>query len=396
MSLTAQELQEAVNAKLGKGTVTMASDERYKTQFVSTGLLPFDILLQGGIPTGRFTTIYGDYSTLKSYVGLNAIREFQSLGKTCAYIDLEHSFSTEWAESVGVNVDDLIVERPATGERAVDIMEVLIRGGIDFIVFDSIASALPLSEQDKMLSEDKIQPGRIADLMSKAMRKLTASNQHTAVLFINQTREKIGITFGSNESLPGGKAVPFYSSYMISARKTGKLTKDIKFYDGDKWASGKEQIGQKYKIELVKSKLNKPFRDMWFIWSLTKGQIDLPAFLLAQGVESGLIEVTGNTWVFENVRAVGRQKFSDALASNADALMVLEDRIRMAHGLDARYGLVIAPGSDKAPEGVKDAPESTTKRSEEIARTKRANRAKASTKLKEPAKKPATRRKAVK
>ncbi|AYQ99288.1 RecA-like DNA recombinase [Brevibacterium phage Cantare] len=393
MALTAQELQEAVNAKLGKGTVTMASDDKYKTEFVSTGLLPFDILLQGGIPTGRFTTIYGDYSTLKSYVGLNAIREFQTLGKTCAYIDLEHSFSTEWAESVGVNVKDLIVERPATGERAVDIMEVLIRGGIDFIVFDSIASALPLSEQDKMLSEDKIQPGRIADLMSKAMRKLTASNERTAVLFINQTREKIGITFGSNESLPGGKAVPFYSSYMISARKTGKLTKDIKFYDGDKWASGKEQIGQKYKIELVKSKLNKPFRDMWFTWSLTKGQIDLPAFLLAQGVESGLIEVTGNTWVFENVRAVGRQKFADALASDADALMVLEDRIRMAHGLEARYGLVIAPGSDKAPEGVKDAPQTTAKRSEEIAKAKRA---KASTKLKEPVKKATARRKVAK
>lgn len=376
MSLTAQELRDAVNAKMGKDTLTMASDEKYSVNFTPTGLLPFDILLQGGVPSGRFVTIYGDYSTLKSYVGLNTIREYQQRGKTCAYIDLEHSFSTEWAESIGINVNDLIVKRPETGERAVDIMEVLIRGGIDFIVFDSIASALPLSEQDKMLSEDKIQPGRIADLMSKAMRKLTASNEHTAVMFINQTREKIGVTFGSNESLPGGKAVPFYSSYMVSARKTGKVTRDVKFFDGDKWAGGKEQIGQKYKIELVKSKLNKPFREIWFTWSLEQSQIDIPAFLMAQGMEFGLIEKTGNTWSFENVRAVGRAKFMDALVENQDAMMMLEDQIRMEYGLPARFGVVVAPGSDIAKKATKPVTKTLV--------TKAPAKPKLSTKLKEP------------
>lgn len=328
-----QELRDAVNATLGKDTLTMASDSSFKVQYIPTGVLPFDILLQGGIPEGRFIQLHGDYSTLKSYLALNICKQVQLRGGTAAYIDTEHSFDPDWAESVGVNVSDLIVKRPATGEEAVDIMDVLIRAEIDFIAFDSVAAALPQAETQKRLSGESMQPGRLAQLMSAAMRRLTAANKKSSVLWINQTRQNIGITFGSNEALPGGKALPYYASYILSVRKTGKVTNDVKFYDGTKWATGKEQVGQKFKAEVIKSKLSKPFRDIWFTWDMNHGQLDLPGFLIAQGVELGLVEQKGNTWTCEGVRAIGREKFSNALAGSELAMLKLEDAIRDHHGL---------------------------------------------------------------
>lgn len=329
----ARELMDAVNATFGKDTISMASNPAYKVEYISTGLLPFDILLQGGMPRGRFVQIHGDYSTLKSYIGLCTARETQRMGGVAAFIDNEHSFDPAWAESVGVNVADLIVKRPATGEEAIDIMEVLVKGGVDFICFDSVAAALPQAETLKRLHGESMQPGRLAQLMSAAMRRLTTINQNTSILWINQTRQNIGITFGSNEALPGGKALPYYSSYIMSVRKTGKITRDIKFFDGEKWAGGKEQIGQKFKAEVIKSKLSQPFRDIWFHWNLENGQIDIPNFLMTQGIEHGFVDKAGNTWTAPGIKAVGREKFMKALAENQEAMDELEDRIREVHGL---------------------------------------------------------------
>lgn len=329
----AQELAEAVNAALGKDTLKMGNHEDFKVSFIPSGLLPIDILLQGGMPRGRMVELFGDYSTLKSYVGLNIAREVQMLGGVAALIDTEHAFDPGWATNVGVDVSQLIVEHPPNGEKAMDIMETLVRGKIDQITVDSIAATLPQAEQEKRLHDEKIQPGRLAALMSAGLRRINTANTETSLLWINQTRTNIGITFGSPEAIPGGKAMPYYASYRLALRKTGKITQDVKFYNGEAWASGKEQIGQKFKAELLKSKLSKPFRDIWFNWNLTTGQIDIPSFLVSQGVDLGLIEIKGNTWWYGNTKAVGRKNFYDLIADSPTLMHDMDSEIREHYDL---------------------------------------------------------------
>ncbi|MGB4951008.1 MAG: hypothetical protein WBO55_10290 [Rhizobiaceae bacterium] len=337
--MTAKELMAEVNAVMGADSVFMGSDKSLQVEYLSTGLLPFDILLQGGFPKGRMSLIYGDWSTLKSLVGLMTCGQTQKDGGTAAIIDTEHAYDPKWAKQMGINTDDLIVwprrddEEEHSGEEAVDTAQVLTANGVDLIVFDSVAAAMPQAESAKRLKGESIQPARLAQLMSAATRRLTAVNNKTAFIFINQTRVNIGITFGSNEAHPGGKALPFYASYIMNVRKTGKITKDVKVYTGEKWTTVKEQHGQVYKAELTKSKLNKPFREVWFTWDMKTGQIDLPGFLIAQGLETGLVQQKGNTWSYGNVKAVGREKFKDALANNSNAMMQLEMEVRDWHGL---------------------------------------------------------------
>ena len=273
-------------------------------------------------------------STLKSYVGIMAIAEHQRRGMTCAVIDTEHSFDMAWAQSCGVNTDDLIMHWPDTGEEAMDVAQALIAGGINLIVFDSIAAMTPQAEQDKRLHGENIQPARIAMLMSAALRRLTTANTNTSMIFINQLRTNIGVTFGSNEALPGGKAMPYYASYRLSIRKVGKVTRDRKLFDGEKWVNTKEQIGQKFKAELTKSKLSKPFSEEWFTWSLLDGSLDTVSYLIAQGLEHGLIDQKGNTWTCGSKKAVGRQKFIDLVNGDADLKLDLENKVRVKRGLE--------------------------------------------------------------
>ncbi|UVF61500.1 RecA-like DNA recombinase [Gordonia phage DalanDe] len=296
--------------------------------YTSTGILPFDILWGGGIPRGRFIEIYGDYSTLKSYVGIMSIASYQRAGMTAAVIDTEHSFDDQWARSCGVNTDDLIIQRPATGELAMDTLEALIRGGVDLVVFDSVAAMTPQAEQTKRLHNESIQPARIAMLMSAALRRLTTANTDTSVIWINQMRVNIGITFGSNEALPGGKALPYYSSYRTHCRKVGKLTRPRKAFDGEAWVNTKDIIGQKFKVELTKSKLSAPFREQFFTWSLETGSLDLVGYLIAQGIETGKVSQKGNTWQFASVKAVGRENFRKKLEADEEATLDLENEIR--------------------------------------------------------------------
>lgn len=342
----AEQIMADVNKALGDNTIRMASHKSLATSFIPTGLLPIDILLQGGMPRGRFVELYGDYSTLKSYVALNTAAATQAQGGVACIIDTEHAFEPEWARSVGVNVDDLVIwpdredGEVHTGEEAFDVAQMLIAQKVDFIAFDSIAAALPQAESNKRLHNENIQPARLAMLMSAGLRRLTATNSQTSMLFINQTRLNIGITFGSNEALPGGKAMPFYASYRVALRKTGKITKDTKYFDGQKWAGGKEQIGQKFKAEVTKSKLSKPFRDIWFDWNLVNGQIDLPGFIIAQGVEVGIIAIKGNTWDYRGKKAVGREKFKALVANDPAIMMAIENEVRSHHGIG---GLVMTP-----------------------------------------------------
>lgn len=329
----AQAVLDAVNGALGKGTVSFAKDKAYQVTYTSTGLLPFDILLQGGMPSGRFVEVIGDYSTLKSYLGLCAIREIQRKGGTAAIIDTEHAFAPDWAELAGVDLSTLIVERPETGEMALDLMEVMVRAGIDLIVVDSIAATLPADEQAKRFHGEKTQPGRLAALMSKGLRKLTAANDKTCILWINQTRINIGITFGSNQAVPGGKAMPYYASYRLEVKKVGVESVDIDQYDGEKWIKGKSKVGQKFKATVLKSKLSKPFRDVWFTWDMNTGAIDMASFLVSQGLETGAVLKTGNTWTYREHKAVGQAKFKAMIAESPHIMAMMENDVREAHDL---------------------------------------------------------------
>lgn len=296
----ARELMDFVNQQFGAGTLTLASDPRWQIEMLPTGLSPIDHLLKGGVPYGRFVVFHGDFSSLKSYIGLCAIASAQQRGKLAAIIDTEHAFEPKWAKSLGVNLDELIIRQPETGEQAIDTAEALIRGGVDLIVFDSVAAALPQAERDKSM-EDPTQMARQAALMSKAMRKLTAVNRKTAVIWINQTRVNIGVMFGNPESVPGGKALPFYATYIIGLYKSGKVTEDISVYtngpDGKPVKKTlKQVVGQQIRAVVYKSKLNAPYRETNFTFSLRRGAVDDWTYLANIALTEGLIGYERGRW----------------------------------------------------------------------------------------------------
>lgn len=331
MASKAEQLRQAVNAHFKTDAMVKGSDAKFKTTFTSTGILPFDIMWNGGIPRGRFMEIYGDYSTLKSYIALKSIASFQQSGKIAALVDTEHSYDSDWALSCGVNLDDLILIQPLSGEIAMDHVETLIRGGCDLIVFDSIAAMTPQAEQSKRLAGENVQPARIAQLMSAALRRLTTANTDTSMIWINQTRVNVGITFGSPEVVTGGKAMAYYSSYRTAVRKVGKVTEPHKVHDGEKWVDTKKLIGQKFKAELTKSKLSRPFTEQYFTWDLRTGAMDLVGYLIAQGIEIGAVELKGNTWSYGNVKAVGKEKFRTLFTNDPDLALDLENAVRRHH-----------------------------------------------------------------
>ena len=301
MKKTAKQLLDEVNAVFGKGAVTMGSDKRHVVEFTPTGVPPIDYLLNGGLPLGRFVEIYGDFSSLKSYIGLRAIAVGQRRGLLCALIDTEHAYDPAWAEALGVDTEELIYKQPTNGEEAIDLAEVLIRGGVDVIVFDSVAAAVPQSEQEKRLAGNTVQPARLAALMSLAMRKLTAANSKTAVLWINQTRLNVGVTFGNPETVPGGKALPYYASYRVGLKKSGRAFETVPIFetkDGKPTLnkSGKRAIGQTIRATLDKSKLSAPFRDITFTFSFKEGQVDSWAFLANLALDAELIHYERGYW----------------------------------------------------------------------------------------------------
>lgn len=336
---TALDLKASINKALGEGTVRLGNDPELAVTYLPTGVLPMDVLLEGGLPRGRFTEVFGDYSTLKSYVGLRAIAETQASGGVCALIDTEHAFDPEWATELGVSVDDLIYQTPITGELAVDVSEVLIRQKIDLVVWDSVAATLPQAERDKRAHDEKMQPARLAALMSQAMRKLTAANDKTAILMVNQTRINVGQMFGSPETVPGGKALPFYASYRIALRKSGKVTRQAQTWDGTKNVKVTETVGQKIRATVEKSKLNRPHRDIYFTFDLERGAIDEVGFLIAAGIERGIVKQEGRTWSIKGTKAsvVGSEAFR--------AMVEATPRVR----LRLRKAILDFPGQSNRP-----------------------------------------------
>jgi recombination protein RecA len=331
----ATELMAAINKQLGTDALRMGSDPTLEVEYIPTGMLPFDLLTQGGVARGRFVEVYGPYSTLKSYIALSAIREVQQAGGVAALADTEHAYDPVWATECGVNTAELILVAGETGEEKLDSAEVLIRNEVDLIVVDSIAAILPQQEANKRLHREGVQPGRTAALMSLASRKLTAANSRTAVLWINQLRESIGVTFGPTEKTTGGRAMGYYASQRIKIKPAGKVTEDRKVYTGDGYKATKLQIAQTFVASLEKSKLNTPHGEIYFDWDLRTGSIDLVKFLFAQCVENGALTNRGASWTYEptQTKVVGRENFFDAMRADPALLAHMLDTVRTRAGL---------------------------------------------------------------
>lgn len=288
-----------INKLMGVGTITLASE--VVVESISTGVLPIDHLLDGGLPRGRFTEFFGDYSTLKSYVGLKAIASVQKMGGSAALVDTEGAFDPEWAVKLGADPSTLAYVDPETIEQAADATEGLIRAGVDLIIWDSVAASLPQVERDKREAEEKHQPARLAAAMSRVTRKLNAANKRTALVWINQTRLAVGIVYGSPERTPGGKSLPFYASHRVAMRKAGRVTRDQKSHDGYTGKTVKETYGIKIRATLEKSKLTAPHRDVLFTFDLETGEVDEARYLVSQSIAAGLIEKKGKMyWLPEN------------------------------------------------------------------------------------------------
>lgn len=330
----AQEIMAEINKALGAGTVMLGSDKTLEVDFISTGIFPIDHLLGGGIPKGRFTELFGAYSTLKSYIGLSTIAQAQKAGGVCAIIDTEHAYDPEWAAGLGVDTEALIYQAPETGEEAIDVAEVLIREGIDLIVWDSIAATVPQAESVKRMSKENVQPARLAALMSTGLRKLTAANKHTAVLFINQTRVNVGVMFGDPEVVAGGKALPYYASYRVALRKAGKVkdTRDGFDEEGHKVKTNLV-TGIKIRATLEKSKLSAPSRESLFTFDLSAGRIDELGYLIANGLSEGIIKHEGRSWwVEEDEKTVGIEKFRGWLETNTAVQETIKEALLPSRG----------------------------------------------------------------
>jgi recombination protein RecA len=318
---TAKDIQASINKRLGDGVVKMGSDPHFEITNIPTGVLPFDSLIGGGVPRGRFVEIFGGYSTLKSFVGYHLIVQAQQRDGLALLVDTERAADEAWLRSLGVDVDKLMILQPKNGETAVDAVDVALRSGIDAFVWDSIAATLPRNEERFQMSGDKeMQPARLAALMSAMMRKLnTANSGNTAGLFINQTRENVGVMYGSPETTPGGKAMGFYASHRISLRKSRSDREKRRIYGTDGKADKESVIiDQMVTAKLEKSRLTSPGHSLTFGFNTETGQIDTPGFMLAMGLTHGLITRSGNAnWIFNGEKAVtGIDKFKSVIAAD--------------------------------------------------------------------------------
>jgi recombination protein RecA len=298
--------------KLGEASANVAVD------FIPTGSLALDLALGiGGIPRGRVTEIFGPEAAGKSTLCQHIIAEAQKTGGTVAYIDVEHALDPAYAAACGVKVEDMLISQPDTGEQALEITDTLVRSGaVDAIVIDSVAALVPRAEIEGEMGD--VHVGLQARLMSQALRKLTASisKSRTAVIFVNQLREKVGIIFGNPEVTPGGRALKFYSSVRIDLRKI----ETIKI--------GSKVIGTRVRAKVVKNKVAAPFRSAEFDIMFDEG-ISKVGNILDLGVEMGIIKKTGAFFSYDETRlGHGRENSKDYLKQHPDLTHEIENKIR--------------------------------------------------------------------
>ena len=317
-----EQVLTQIEKQYGKGAIMKlgAGSSDANLEVLPTGCLTLDLALGvGGVPRGRIIEIYGPESSGKTTVALHVIAETQKLGGIAAFIDAEHALDPVYASKLGVNLDDLYVSQPDTGEQALDITESLVRSGaVDIVVIDSVAALTPKAEIEGEMGDQHV--GLQARLMSQALRKLTGitNKSKTCVLFINQLREKVGVMFGNPETTPGGKALKFYASIRIDVRKADALK------DGD------GLYGNRTKAKIVKNKVAPPFKTAEFDIIYGKG-ISQAGCLLEIGVEKGIIEKSGSWFSYQGEKfAQGKEKARDYVNSNPEFAATLEEQVRAA------------------------------------------------------------------
>ena len=307
-------------------------------EVVSTGSLGLDLALGvGGLPRGRIVEIYGPESSGKTTLTLHIIAEMQKMGGTCAFIDAEHALDVSYAQHLGVKLDDLLLSQPDTGEQALEITDALVRSGsVDLVVIDSVAALTPRSEIEGDMGE--AMPGLQARLMSQALRKLTSSinRSKTLVIFINQIRMKIGVTYGSPEVTAGGNALKFYSSVRIDIRRKQSLKK------------GDDVFGSETKVKVVKNKVAPPFKEATFDILYGEG-ISYEGELLDIGSDLNIVDKSGAWYAYEGTKiGQGRDNARAWLRENPDKALEIENKIRAIKGLKNKTMSLDVPKDAKA------------------------------------------------
>src|SRR5271156_4953505 len=308
-----------IEKQFGKGSIMrMGENVHMAIEAIPTGALALDLALGiGGLPRGRVVEVYGPESSGKSTLAMHVVAEAQRNGGTCAYIDAEHAMDPIYAGAIGVNVDDLLISQPDTGEQALEISDMLIRSGaLDVLVIDSVAALTPRAELEGDMGDSHV--GLQARLMSQALRKLTGtlSKSSTIALFINQLREKVGVIYGSPEVTPGGRALKFYSSVRLDIRRVESI-KD-----------GAEVIGNRTRVKVVKNKCASPFRTAEFDIMYGKG-ISREGSILDVAADLGIVKKSGAWYTYEGEQlGQGRENAKDFLRSSPELVVEIDERIR--------------------------------------------------------------------
>ncbi|MEM8554712.1 MAG: recombinase RecA [Pseudomonadota bacterium] len=332
-----------IERQFGKGSIMKLGQEGavQEIEATSTGSLGLDIALGiGGLPKGRIVEIYGPESSGKTTLTLHCVAEEQRKGGICAFVDAEHALDPQYARKLGVNLDELLISQPDTGEQALEITDTLVRSGaVNMVVVDSVAALTPKAELEGDMGDAQV--GAQARLMSQAMRKLTASisRSNCMVIFINQIRMKIGVMFGSPETTTGGNALKFYSSVRLDIRRIGAVK------DRD------EVTGNVTRVKIVKNKVAPPFKQVEFDIMYGEG-ISKTGELLDLGVKAGVVEKSGSWYSYGDERiGQGRENAKTFLRTNTKIALEIEDQIRAAHGLDFDMSQVEKSGDDAVMEG---------------------------------------------
>jgi recombination protein RecA len=324
----AKALQAAlsqIEKQFGKGSIMRLGDGEAveAIESVSTGSLGLDVALGiGGLPRGRVVEIYGPESSGKTTLTLQVISEMQKIGGTCAFIDAEHALDAQYAQKLGVNLQELLISQPDTGEQALEIVDALVRSGsVDMVVIDSVAALTPKAELEGEMGDSL--PGLQARLMSQALRKLTATikKTNTMVIFINQIRMKIGVMFGNPETTTGGNALKFYASVRLDIRRTGSIKR------------GEEVVGNETKVKVVKNKVSPPFKTAEFDILYGEG-ISREGEIVDMGVLAKIVDKSG-AWYAYNGEKIGQGKDNarEFLRENPELAREIENKIRESLGV---------------------------------------------------------------
>ena len=318
-----------IDKQFGKGSIMkLSGDNEFSKHIeaVKTGSISLDLALGvGGIPKGRITEIFGPEASGKTTLALHVIRESQRNGGNCVFIDAEHALNSQYAEAIGVKLEDTLLSQPDTGEQALEICETLVRSNaVDVVVIDSVAALVPRVEIEGEMGDSHV--GLQARLMSQALRKLTAivSKSNTSVIFINQIREKVGIMFGNPEVTPGGRALKFYTSVRLDIRRIGAIK------DGD------INVGNRVRVKIVKNKCAAPFRQTEFDLMFGEG-ISYEGDLLDLAVESNIVDKSGAWYSFNDEKiGQGRENTKIYLKENPDAVKSIENTLSGALGIEEK------------------------------------------------------------